>query len=238
MKKILVAFLSAGLLACAGSAVADSQDDAPAVDTPTTKKAAAAEWSEDGLQRIKVSGLDLVYSRPGATLAGYTKVQVSPVSVAFQRNWKHAMETRVGTRVRPEDLQEIREGLATIVREELVRELGKGGYQVVDAPGEDVLGIDLRVVELYINAPDLPTVGNTRSYTMSFGAMTMIADLSDSTTGATVMRILDHSEGRDYGVLRWTTRVDNIMEARNIANAWARALRRELDLAKGIGGKD
>ncbi len=52
------------------------------------------------------------------------------------------------------------------------------------------------------------------------------------------MRILDRSEGRDYGVLRWTTQVENTMEARNIANAWARALRRQLDLARGIGGKD
>ena len=83
-----------------------------------------------------------------------------------------------------------------------------------------------------------PAAGKVRSYTMSFGGMTMIADLSDSATGASVMRILDHSEGRDYGVLRWTTQVDNTMEARNIANAWARALRRQLDLAKGIGGKD
>jgi len=234
MKRMLVAFLiSGGLLAGTGSAIAASQADAP-----TTRKEAAAEWSEDGLQRIKASGLDLVYVRPGATLAGYTKVQVSPVSVAFQRNWQRSMQTRAGERIRPEDLQEIRDRLAAIVHEEIASELTKGGYQVVDDAGEDVLGINLRVVELYINAPDLPSTGRVRSYTMSFGGMTMIADLSDSATGSSVMRILDHSEGRDYGVLRWTTQVDNTMEARNIANAWARALRRQLDLAKGIGGKD
>lgn len=232
MKNNLIALLGACLLAGGGLAIAQAPSDAP-----TTKKQAAAEWSEDGLQRVKASGLDLVYVRPGATLAGYTKVHVSPVSVAFQRNWQRTMETRTDTRIRPEDLQKIRERLAGIVREEVVSELGKGGYQVVDTAGEDVLGIDLRVVEVHINAPDLPTTGNTRSYTMSFGAMTMIADLSDSATGATVMRILDHSEGRDYGVLRWTTRVENTMEARNIANAWARALHRELDAAKGIGGR-
>lgn len=230
MTKHLVVLFSACLLAGSGSAVAQAQ-----ASTPTTKKQAAAEWSEDGLQRVKAAGLDLAYSRPGATLAGYTKVQVSPVSVAFQRNWQRTVETSAGTRVRPADLQRIRERLAVIVREEIVRELGKGGYQVVDAAGEDVLAINLRVAELYINAPDLPTAGIVRNYTMSFGGMTMIAELSDSTTGATIMRILDHSEGRDYGVLRWTTEVDNTMEARHIANVWARALRRELDLAKGIG---
>lgn len=234
MKRMIIAFLiGGGLLASAGSAIADSQ-----ADSPTTRKQAAAEWSEDGLQRVKASGLDLVYVSPGATLAGYTKVQVSPVSVAFQRNWQRTLQTRAGERIRPEDLQEIRERLAAIVREEVVSELAKGGYQVVDTAGEDVLGINLRVVELYINAPDLPSTGRVRSYTMSFGGMTMIADLSDSASGSSVMRILDHSEGRDYGALRWTTQVGNTMEARNIANAWARALRRQLDAAKEIGGKD
>jgi hypothetical protein len=147
------------------------------------------------------------------------------------------LESRTGERVRPGDLQRIRERLAGIVREEVVRELEKGGYQVVDAAGEDVLAINLRVAELYINAPDLPTAGIVRNYTMSFGGMTMIAELNDSATGSTVMRILDHSQGRDYGVLRWTTQVENTREARNIANAWARALRRQLDLARGIGAK-
>lgn len=230
MKKALIALFSAGLLASTGPAIADSQTNAP-----TTKKEAAAEWSEDGLQRVKVSGLDLVYVRPGATLAGYTKVQVSPVSVAFQREWKRAMERQAGVRIRPEDMQQIREQLAAVVREEVVRELGKSGYQVVDTAGDDVLGLNLRVAELYINAPDLQTPGEVRRYTMSFGTMTMVADLSDSITGASVMRILDRSLGRDYGYLRLTTRVDNAMEARNVANAWARALRRQLDLAKGIG---
>ncbi|MBP8098000.1 MAG: DUF3313 family protein, partial [Arenimonas sp.] len=145
MKKILIALFSAGLLASTGPATADSQTNAP-----TTRKQAAAEWSEDGLQRVKVSGLDLVYVRPGATLAGYTKVQVGPVSVAFQREWERAMERRAGVRIQPEDMRQIRERLAIIVHEEVVRELGKGGYQVVDAASEDVLSVNLRVAELYI----------------------------------------------------------------------------------------
>ena len=110
MKKILIALFSAGLLASTGPAIADSQTSAP-----TTRKQAAAEWSEDGLQRVKVSGLDLVYVRPGATLAGYTKVQVNPVSVAFQREWERAMERRAGVRIQPEDMRQIRERLASVL---------------------------------------------------------------------------------------------------------------------------
>ena len=40
------------LLAGSGSAIAQPQSD-----SPTTKKQAAAEWSEDGLQRVKIQRL-------------------------------------------------------------------------------------------------------------------------------------------------------------------------------------
>ena len=49
-----------------------------------------------------------------------------------------------------------------------------------------------------------------------------------------VMRIFDRTTGRNFGELRITTRVENAADVRVAANAWARALRRELDLAKGI----
>ena len=220
------------MLAGAGPALAG-----PHADEATTKSQAQTQWSEEGLQRLKVSGLDLVYARPGATLAGYTKVLVNPVSVAFQHDWERSMERTPGSIVRPEDMKRIRDELAGIVRGEIVKELGKGGYQLVDSAGVGVLEINPRVTELWINAPDLPTAGITRRYTMSFGRMTLIVDLRDAMTGETVMRILDRSLGRDYGELRWTTRVENAMQAQLVANGWARALRKELDLARGIGAK-
>ena len=36
--------------------------------------------SYDGLQKIKVKGIDLAYSRPGASLAGYNKLIIDPVT--------------------------------------------------------------------------------------------------------------------------------------------------------------
>jgi hypothetical protein len=39
--------------------------------------------SHDGLQKISVKGIDLVYARPGATLAAYSRVKLEPVEVSF-----------------------------------------------------------------------------------------------------------------------------------------------------------
>jgi hypothetical protein len=230
MKALIVSMTAAMLLALAAPAPASTQ-----TAVPTTKREAAAQWSEDGLQKVNVSGLDLAYARPGATLSGYRKVFVKPVSVSFRRNWERDAARPTGTRVRAADSQKIRDELAQIVHDQVLRELSKGGYQIVESAGDDVLELDLRVVELNLNAPDLPTADVIRTYTMSFGEMTLIADLRDSATGDTVMRILDRTVGRDYGVFRITTRVENTFELRNAAGEWARALRRELDAAKGIG---
>lgn len=229
MNKLLIALLSVSLVAGAAGANPDTSE-------PLTKRSAASQWSNDGLRPVRVKGFDLVYARPGAQMSVYRKVMINPVSVAFRRDWQRSAAEFNGSRIRPEDLQEIKNDIGLAVRAELVRELSTAGYELVDQPGADVLQIDLRVAELYLNAPDLPSAGIKHTYTMSFGEMTLVADLRDSRTGNSVMRILDRTMGRDLGVLRLTTRVENAADVRIAANAWARALRRELDSAKGVRG--
>jgi hypothetical protein len=229
MNRFLIALLSASLVA--GAAVAN-----PDATEPLTKRSAASEWSNDGLRPVRVKGLDLVYVRPGAPLSTYRKVMINPVSVAFRRDWQRNAAEFHGSRIRPEDIQEIKDDIGRVVRAEVVRELSTAGYELVDQPGAGVLQIDVRVAELYLNAPDLPSAGINRTYTMSFGEMNLVADLRDSTTGNSVMRVLDRTMGRDLGVLRLTTRVENAADVRVAASTWARALRRELDLAKGARG--
>lgn len=203
--------------------------------TPTTKRQAAAEWSEDGLQKTEVKGLDLVYKRPDASLAGYTKVLLKPASVSFRRNWERTAAD--GRRIRSEDAQRIKDGLATLLHDEMAKELASGGYAVVESTGDDVLEVGVSIVDLYITAPDVPTASMTRTYALSVGEMTMIAELRDSASSDLIARIYDHAAGREFGRMRFITRVDNVAEARSAASAWARALRNQLDLARKSGDK-
>jgi hypothetical protein len=225
----------------APTSFARTQDPHPgaprAAEEPSTRQRAAAAWSEDGLQRLDVRGLDLVYARPGSTLAPYRRIWLRPVQVSFQRDWARAQQRDTGQRVRPRDLQRIRAELAAEVELEVRRELERGGYALVGEPGEDVLELEVRATELYLNAADLPGAADVRSYTMSFGRMTLVADLRDSVTGDSVMRILDRRIGRDYGLLRYTTRVENTREVGIAAQDWARALRRQLALAGARPGR-
>ncbi len=190
--------------------------------------------SHDGLQKVSVKGIDLAYARPGATLAVYTKVSIDPVEVAFHKDWN---PDKTGSRIKLSDTERenIRTGVANIVREEFVNELqAKGNYQVVDAPGPDVLRVRAIIINLYVNAPNV-TPGRSRVYTVSAGEMTIVAELYDSETGEVVARVYDRRDSRKVAALTLTSSDVNTSEARAIASSWARILRARLDAAHDIG---
>src|SRR3974390_3312928 len=128
----------------------------------------AEALSVDGLKEIKVRGIDMAFARPGASLAGYTKVRIEPVSVSFHKNWN---PTVPGSRFKlsTEQQENIRNGVAKLVFDTFVDELQKNGYDIVKIAGPDVLDVQAAIINLYVNAPDVPTAGRVRTYTVSAG---------------------------------------------------------------------
>lgn len=210
----------------------------PAVTVAQSPRAQFEEaMSHDGLEKIKVKGIDLAYARPGASLAGYSKMIIDPVEVAFRKDWD---PNRTGSRMKvaPQERENIRNGVAAIVQEEFAKEIGKGGtYQVVTEPGADVLRLRANIADLYVNAPDTMTPGRTQTYTISAGEMTLVAELVDSESGQVIARVVDRRESQGTGMMTLTNSVVNRQEASVIASSWARILRKRLDAAHGIGRK-
>jgi hypothetical protein len=191
--------------------------------------------SADGLQKTKVKGIDLAYKLPGATLAGYNKVMIDPVTVQFHKDWD---PERTGSRFKlsADERENIRTGVAKLVREEFIEELQKkSAYQVVTEAGPDVLRVQAIIINLYVNAPDTMSAGRSRTYTVSAGEMTLVMELYDSETGQVLARVIDRREATDTGSMRLSSSVVNASEARMIASSWARILRSRLDAAHGIG---
>jgi hypothetical protein len=190
--------------------------------------------SYDGLQQVKIKGIDLAYALPGATLAGYKQVMVEPVSVAFSKNWKPTV-TGTSRSLSTDDIEKIRSGVAKVVYDAFIDELKKGGYTIAAGPGPEVLDVRPAIVKLYVTAPDTMTAGRSRTYTTSAGEMTLLAELADSETGQVIARVLDRYEARNTGTFRMTNSVTNSSEVRVAASNWARILRKALDNAKSIG---
>ncbi len=183
----------------------------------------------DGLELVSKSRLDLVYRRPGVDLGGYRRFMLDPFEVAFQKQW-----TRDFRRVSSSDRERIRRDLAKLAREVFIEELGKkGGYPIVETPGPDVLRVTAGIIELYINAPDTMQAGRTRTYAVSTGEATLIAELRDSESGAVLARAADHERAREFATLQWATRASNRADAKVTLARWARALREAMDEARG-----
>ena len=190
-----------------------------------------AKMAYDGLEPVKVKGITLAYRRPGATLAGYTRVQIDPVEVRFSKNWN---PTSTGSRLPlpAEDREAIRTGLAKLVQEEFTKTLtAKGRYPVVNQSGADVLRLKIYIANLYVNAPDNPGPGVSRTFVTSAGEMTLFMELYDSETGQILARVVDRQEARSANMFTVANSATNTGEAADIAANWARIMREALDRA-------
>jgi hypothetical protein len=196
----------------------------------TTKDLEDAMGAE-GLKAVKSKDLDMLYARPGATLAAYKKVMLDPVEVSFSKNWD---PNRTGSNLKlgAAERENIRTGVAKITQDQFAKLLqANNGYPIVTEAGPDVLRAKVRVMNLYVNAPDAGAPGRTRTYTMSAGEATLFLELFDSETGQILARVIDRRESRNNNMVMLSGTVANTAEAEALAAQWARILRKALDKA-------
>src|SRR5688572_3053629 len=185
------------------------------------------EW--DGLQRVKLKGMDSAYVRPGADFSIYSKIIIDPIEVAFSKNW----DKRGGTddrKVSAEQLEDIKQRMGKLAEETFTKVFSENnGPQVVTAPRPDVLRFSSAIVDLWPRAVDTQEPGRNYTFTTSAGSAVLYAELRDSETGQLIGRIVDGREARNSGTMRWTNSVENTAEARGMVSDLARILRKRYD---------
>lgn len=190
--------------------------------------------TSEGLARVPSKQVALLYVRPQATLASYSKFLIKPVEVQFAKNWKPESQNSGSVLYRMSDVdrEKIKSELANAFVDVFKQEMAKGGYALVTEAGEDVLEIQAALVNLYINAPDPSEIaGRARVYTTDAGEMTLVMQLHDSVTGQLLARAVDR-EAATHQFWNWTTSVSNTADARRIINGWATLLRKSFDAAR------
>lgn len=200
--------------------------------SPNPRELPPAPADAEGLQRTPSSRVDEFYLRPGASFTNYRKVMLAPVEVSFSRLWE-----REHRKVDAAESAKLRAQLAGLAAEEFARQLqrGEGGYEVVKAPGPDVLEVRAQIVSLDIRAPEIADAAVRRSYVLSAGEGTLVAELRDSQTGTLLARVIDRREMREYPEFQLANSVTNTAEARDLVGLWSRMLRRYLDAARADG---
>ncbi len=192
--------------------------------------------THDGLKRHASDAAAAVYLAEGATLAPYRRILLVDCQVAFQKDWQREHNMNVASDrqvVTANDMVRIREALAAEFRRVFVEELQtNGGYEIVDAPADDVLIVRPAIVNLVVNSP-VPNPGmKIRTNYVSAGAMTLYMELYDSATGTILARVVDPEVSKDARFETRNAAVVNKEEADKILGLWARSLREQLDAAR------
>jgi hypothetical protein len=201
------------------------------------EKQALPEVTADGLHRVAGTRLALVYAEPGADLSQYQRINMADAYVAFKKNWKRDQNRSSSNRVTPKQMESIKSDVAELFRTVITETLEKGGYQLVNELGEDVLIVRPAIINLDVRAPENRSATNVQTFSESAGEMTLYVELYDSVTGDLIAKALDPQADRERGYMQWQNRVTNRAAARRIMQTWADIMKTGLDEAKKVNGQ-
>jgi hypothetical protein len=207
-----------------------------ALVSPATAKKSLPEVSSDGLHLLKHTKVRAAYAKPGASLDQYSKIKILDCFVQFKKNWQRDYnldEVGLEGRVTDKDMAQIKQRLASEFARVFTEVLTRGGHQVVDTTGADVLLLRPALINLDVTAPDTMRAGMGNTYVASAGQMTLYLELYDSATSTLLARIIDPEAGQNGGIAMAGNGVSNMAEADQILTRWAKLLEKHLLDVKG-----
>jgi hypothetical protein len=163
-------------------------------------RAAALPPPYEDLVMVKSKRLDAIYLLPGADFRSYTKVMIDPAQVSFRKDWMKNENRSRGTsrRIDESDMHSIAAAMRSGFDDIFAAAFKAKGYEVVTAPGPEVLRLSPAVVNVYVNAP-LPMSAATRTYIVQAGEATLMLEVRDVETGAVLGVAIDRRETRNSG---------------------------------------
>ena len=132
-------------------------------------------------------------------------------------------------RISTQDMENIKSTVATAFRDVFVDELvNKGGFELVDEVGEDVLVIRPAIVNLFITAPDIRNTQASGAVISSAGEMTLYLEFLDGYTGQLFGKVLDRQIDDKGDMMITANRVTNQRDGERMLRSWAVQLREHM----------
>ncbi|HXG80238.1 MAG TPA: DUF3313 family protein [Sphingomicrobium sp.] len=204
---------------------------------PASSKAPAT-W--DGLVQVKAKNVELAYLLPHADFRAYSKVMFDPAEVAFRKNWLRdynrstaTLGGRISDSEAREKLELARQTLDKLFADAFVKE----GYQIVTAPGPDVLRLSVGVIDLSVTAPDTSVSTRSRTYSYDAGEATLVVEARDSVTNQLLGRAIDERAAGEGPTYR-RTYASNEADFEALFDNWARISARALGNLKAMSPVD
>jgi Protein of unknown function (DUF3313) len=183
---------------------------------------AAAQTPEpDGLVKIAPRKMEMAWLRPGADFRPYTKVIVSTTQVSFMPNWlrDYNINADLNSKISQAQANQIMAAAQTNFDQIFGDAFRKAGYEVVTAPGPDVLRVNSAILDLDVNAP-AGSAGFATTYILTAGQAALIVEVRDSTTNALLGRVADRRETQNIG-RQMASDATNLADFRLLFAHWA-----------------
>lgn len=208
-----------------------------AVSVPAQSREKLPQTTKDGLELQKHSKVAAVYLKPGASLDAYDKFAITDVLVSFKKNWQrdyNSSVVRADMKVSDDDMKEMQDKIAKEFTAVFTKELEKGGYQITEYTGKDVMVIRPALINLDVADPnpDKPAFGGV-TIVRGAGSLTLYAELYDSVTNEKFAEVLDTQEAGEGGFAHRATSVSNKADLDATLRHWAELLVKRLDEAHG-----
>lgn len=177
----------------------------------------------DDLVRVPSRNFAAVYRLPGADFRRYTKVMIDPAEVSFRDGWVSSVNRsrRTWDRVSDSDAAEIAAAMRSGFEDVFADAFRRRGYEVVTAPGPDVLRLSPAIVDLEMNAPLPASSAARRTYAVEAGAATFGIQARDSTSGALLGFAMDRRATRSTGQLTVASGAANRAAFEDLFRRWA-----------------
>lgn len=190
-----------------------------------------AEVTHDGLVRVQKSVVDAAWVKPTLDLTPYKKLMVVSQGVSFRKlepvsEFQARRESQFP--VKEENKERLSRELRTAFEEELAT---LERYEIVNAPGPDVLLLVGAVIDVVSNIPpdiDSARYGRGGVWLTSVGDATLVIELRDSESGEILARAADRRAAESPFAFEVNT-VTAWSEVRRLAAYWATLLRRRLE---------
>jgi len=179
-----------------------------------------------GLEPVPSKNIGALYRRPDVDISAYSQIMIGEPVVEFSKNWNPRNYGTFG--LSAAQLTKIRVDLAAMAKSVFAKALSDGGYEIVTDSGDGVLAITPNIVDVFINAPSVPTAGRSKTYTMDAGSATLALQVNDPVTG-TLLAVAFDKRRSGSSTMQWATSVSNRTAAEAMLKGWAEQLKRELD---------
>jgi hypothetical protein len=182
-----------------------------------------------GRELVTSKNVGALYRRRDVDTSAYSKIFIAEPTVEFSKNWNPRSYGTYG--LSAAQVTKIRVDLAAMAKIVFAKTLTDGGYAIVTEVGDGVLAITPNIVNVFINAPDVPTAARSKTYTLDAGSATLALQVNDTVTGTLLAVALDQRRSGS-SKMQWATSVSNRAAASDMLKGWAEQLKRELDAAR------